>query len=76
MSYYVAVHRNSDRRLALGPFNTHGAALAQVERVRWFVTERDRDGAWYSYGTARHPAGRPPGVLNTAMDYEGPGGIP
>lgn len=84
MAFYVSVIRNMDRgpsggfALALGPFNTLGAACAQVDAVRRYCLDRSPDGRahWYAYGTCRKADGRPPGILNDALDYPGPGGLP
>jgi hypothetical protein len=73
MAFYVDVTRNAQRgpssgyRLVLGPFRTHGAAVARVEEVRRYVRDNDRDGHWYGYGTCRHANGHEPGVLNDRL---------
>lgn len=81
MSFYVSV-KGTNRAgkgkalLALGPFTTHGGALAQVDRVRRYVVEKYRDGWTYAYGTCREKISHNPGALNDALGYEGPGELP
>lgn len=86
MSFYVSV-RKTDRpegaprsrvrsALVFGPFNQHGGALANVDRVRRFCVENFRDAWTYSYGTCRDRINRTPGTLNDQLGYEGPGELP
>lgn len=69
--FYVSIKDNSGERsvLALGPFRTHGAALARVDDVNRFVCERYREGHWCGFGTARHKTSHAPGKFNDALDY-------
>lgn len=78
MSFYVSVEDHGGGRhvLALGPFNTHGAALERVDEVRRWVCDHFREGHWCGFGTARHRNGRPAGKFNDELGYDGPGGRP
>jgi hypothetical protein len=69
MAFYVSVTNGNRKLLALGPFDRHGDALAEVDRVRRFVVDRDRDGWTYQFGTARHPSARAAGVLNRLLGF-------
>lgn len=73
--FYASVTDHSGRRfvLAVGPFHTHGAALACVDAVRRFCDEHfRRDAPWAAYGTCStktdHPAGRFNDQLGYAID--------
>jgi len=78
-AYYVSILDGTRSAFALGPFATHDEALAHVNEVTGFVTERDPRGPFYAYGTAR--ASRPystdlrgylpyrPGKLNALLGF-------
>lgn len=78
MYYVTAIESNGQRTaLLLGPFRTHGAALAQVSRARswaWEHAPRHAHGALF--GTSRHKTGHPPGRFNDEIGYTGPGELP
>lgn len=81
MAFYVSAHPEyrSPRDgyvLCLGPYNTHGAALAKVETVRRFARDNFKDGDRGAFGTCRRTADRPAGRLNDQLSYTGPGGMP
>lgn len=76
MAYYVSVIDGSKSVLALGPFNTHGAALAEVERTMAHVQATYKDAHWFGYGTSRVLTSRPAGKLNDVLSYAGPGVMP
>jgi hypothetical protein len=67
-AYYVSVVDGRRYALALGPFDTHAAALERVGPVRDYCNKQS-DRAWfYGYGTCRLEPGdeHPPGKLNGA----------
>jgi hypothetical protein len=70
--FYVSVESHAGDRhvLALGPFRTHGAALAEVERVKRFVCERFREGHWCGFGTCRTKTEHPTGRFNRELSYQ------
>lgn len=76
--FYVSVMDHSGQRqtIALGPFRTHGAALARVEDVRRYVQEHFREGVWARFGTCRRKYDHPPGRFNDELAYDGPGELP
>lgn len=64
-AYYVSVRQPGKYGLLLGPYATHGEALANVERATRFVVDRDPRAHWYEFGTASTPIGNAqPGKLN------------
>ena len=52
-SYYVSVIDADRFALALGPYDRHADALANVERVSRYVHEHDSKAVWYGFGTCR-----------------------
>ncbi len=50
--YYVSVADGSRRALAAGPYYTHAAAVADIDRVREAAYRRDARVWWYAWGTA------------------------
>lgn len=65
--YYVSVVRESgDYRLLAGPYDSHQAALDNVEKARAIAEKVDRRAVWYAYGTCRITDGSysGPGLLN------------
>lgn len=76
MAFYVSVVDGARSSLLLGPFNTHGAALAHVEPTRRRAVADDPRAHFYAFGTCRHRTARAPGRLNDQLDYTGPGRLP
>lgn len=77
--FYTSVKDHAGQRsvLALGPFRTHGGALARVDEVRRFVHEHfPREAPWCAYGTCRAKTRHAPGKFNDQLDYQGPGELP
>lgn len=67
--YYVSVLDGSRYALALGPFETHAEALAEVKAVQAYCNEKS-DRAWfYGYGTCRllKEEEAPAGKLNSDL---------
>jgi hypothetical protein len=65
--FYVSVVDGERFNFLAGPFDTHAEALAQVEPTRSRAEEVDPRACWYSFGTARAPAGyTAPGLLDAA----------
>ena len=54
--YATVLNDEGDSRFLLGPYETHGEALATVERAKDLAIEYDRRAFWYAYGTASAPA--------------------
>lgn len=68
MAFFVTVRAGERHRFLAGPFNTHGAALGQVDPARRAAYEVDRDAHWYAFGTARVRSGPVPvGLLNADL---------
>lgn len=69
--HYVSILDNGGQRsvMALGPFRTHGAALARVDDVRRYVCDNFREGHWARFGTCRRKTDHAPGRFNEALDY-------
>lgn len=68
--YYVSIVDGRRTSLALGPFrDDHAAALASVDRVRSYATERFTAAAFWSFGTCRvdHADTNPLGKLNEVI---------
>jgi len=76
--FYVTVRDRAKSGFLLGPYATHGEALANVDRARREAVRLDPWGAFYSYGTAKVTAkpGRElkPGRLNDAIGLKAGGG--
>jgi hypothetical protein len=69
-SYYVSAVDGPQWWRMAGPYQTHGEALAQVDRALHITHEKDRSGkAWFmGWGTVRMPDGfSEPGNLNKAQ---------
>src|SRR5579863_2154582 len=66
--YYVSAVDGPDYWKMAGPYQTHAAALADVDRVMKLTDKYDRSGrAWFmSWGTIRVENGTEPGNLNRA----------
>ncbi len=64
--YYVSARReDGDFRLLAGPYDTHAAALADVDRASSIAMQLDPKATWYAYGTCRVKCDyREPGILN------------
>lgn len=63
--FYVTVKDGGRRGFLLGPYGTHGEALALVPEGKRLAVEADQWAAFYEFGTSRIRDGeRPPGVLN------------
>jgi hypothetical protein len=50
--YYVTVTSDNRKGFLLGPYNTHQAALNNVERGKELAFEHDGFADFYAYGTA------------------------
>jgi hypothetical protein len=58
-SYYVSVQDDGRTAFLLGPFKSHEAALAQVDRGRGLTDGADPYAAFYAFGTSSLPADVP-----------------
>lgn len=71
-SYYVSVLDGTSMVLAAGPYQEHGEALAQVDRVNELVRTKYRGDPrepWYAYGTVAMPPNYPRiGKLNAELE--------
>lgn len=70
MAYYVSAIKGEKKALVLGPFRTHGEALAlkfwvSVQAGRLY---NDVDHFRTRWGTAHHKTKHTPGVLNPHVD--------
>lgn len=76
--FYVSILDHSGQRdvMALGPFRTHGAALARVNDVERYVCEHFREGHWARFGTCRRKTDHAPARFNAELGYDGPGALP
>lgn len=50
--YYVTVTSDNQKGFLLGPYNTHQAALNNVERGKELAYNNDNFAHFYAYGTA------------------------
>lgn len=68
-AHYVSIISGKRLCLALGPFESHAAALPWVDAVRDHVHEHHRDAWTYGFGTARveEKESAPIGKLNGAL---------
>ena len=55
-AYYVTVRDGGPVGFLLGPYDSHDAALANVDRGNRLAHEADARAHWYAFGTARVPA--------------------
>jgi hypothetical protein len=55
-SYYVTVRDDGRTGFLLGPYATHNAALAQVDRGREMADAATPWAAFYAFGTSSVPA--------------------
>ena len=77
MAYYVTVRDRQRVGFLVGPFNTHGAALAQVEPAREAAKEVNSDAHWFAFGTAHDKISRARvGRLNDRVNYQGTERLP
>jgi hypothetical protein len=78
--FYVTVKDGRRTGWLLGPYATHGEALAHVDDGRRLARAVDDRAAWYAFGTSRICDGhRPPGVLNKMLGAQStaePGACP
>lgn len=58
MAYFVSAIDGTRTAIVAGPFNTHGAALAQVEKVRKIFTDDNPKAHFVAFGTCRHKTAR------------------
>lgn len=67
--YFVSVIDGPRRAAAAGPYETHAAALADVEEVRALAEEIDPWAFFYAWGTCRADADAAPekGSLTEAL---------
>ena len=66
-NYYVTVIQDGggDWRCIVGPFATHGEALAMVDKARTVACDYDPKAHWYSFGTTAMAADyTKPAILN------------
>lgn len=68
--YYVSCIDGPRRSLVAGPYSSHAAALADVDRVRGAAYRVDFKSHWYAWGTAGVSAEvySYPGVLGRPED--------
>lgn len=57
--FYVTVRDGSKWAALLGPYDTHEAALADVETARALACEANARAHWFAFGTARRAAELP-----------------
>jgi hypothetical protein len=63
--YYVSAIDGPGYYLMAGPYPTHAAALADVDKVKDISQEKDAKAFWMSWGTCRVKEGElKPGTLN------------
>jgi hypothetical protein len=77
VGFYVTVRNGSRKGFLLGPYETHGEALANVDRSRRHVEDHHAYAWGWGFGTAKATAkpGRrlPPGKLNDRIGLTGEG---
>jgi len=69
IGYYVTIKDGPRTCFALGPFSHHAESLAQVDRVREYVCERDNWAWFYGFGTTKITTEKalPVGKLNSVL---------
>lgn len=60
IGYYVSVIDGKKSGMLLGPFDTHEAALANVDRGTKLAYDADPKAPWYAYGTCKWEADKLP----------------
>lgn len=69
--FYVTVKDGGRTGRLLGPYDSHGEALARVEDGRRLAKAANDRAFWYAYGTSRVATGpRPAGLLNGRLAAE------
>lgn len=66
-AFYVTCIDGARVGYLAGPYETHAAALADVERVRKVACEADPWADFYAFGTAAVRGTRQPGALNAKL---------
>lgn len=66
--FYVSVIDGDRWNFLVGPYETHEAAMADVEEVRALAESKDQWAHFYDFGTARAPLGyEKPGALSLEL---------
>lgn len=69
--FYVTVVDAGRVGYLAGPFRTHEAALAIVDKVRDMAVAADGYAHFYAYGTAKRPNGYLEGLFNSKLRTDG-----